>query len=277
MDNSRNNSTLKTYLDEIRRYKLLDYEQEQELSKRIQAGDLAAEAELINANLRLVVKIARGYVNSDMGLMDLIQEGNMGLIRAASKYDYRKNVRFSTYSSWWIRQSISRAIMNKQRTIRLPHRKEETLRRIQQTMEKFNMEHMRQPSMEEIRERTGLEEEEIRYILDITDCSVSLDTEINCDSGTLMDLLEDETFAPDRELFNKCVREDTARCLDQLPEREKNILLYRFSFKGGEKFTLKQISEVMGISPETVRQIEIRALKKLKTSAVEIRDYLYAS
>jgi RNA polymerase primary sigma factor len=277
MDNSKNNTTLKTYLDEIRRYSLLDFEQEKELSRRILAGDPSAEAELINANLRLVVKIARGYVNSDMGLMDLIQEGNMGLIRAASKYDYRKNVRFSTYSSWWIRQSISRAIMNKQRTIRLPHRKEETLRRIQQTVERFNMEYMRHPSMDEIRERTGIEEEEIRYIMDITDCSISLDTEINCDNGTLMDLLEDETFTPDQELINKCIKEDTARCLNQLPEREKNILMYRFSFLGGEKYTLKQISEFMGISPETVRQIEIRALKKLKTSAVEIKDYLYAS
>ena len=114
-------------------------------------------------------------------------------------------------------------------------------------------------------------------IMDITECSVSLDSEINFENGTLMDIMQDDSYNPDQELINKCIKEDTERCLNRLPEREKNILKYRFSFYGGEKYTLKQISEFMGISPETVRQIEIRALKKLKNEARDIKEYLYAS
>jgi RNA polymerase primary sigma factor len=276
MDKYGKDLTLKAYLDEISRYKLLTYEEEQELSKKILAGDEKAKTDMINANLRLVVKIAKGYVNSDMGLMDLIQEGNLGLIKAASKFDYKKQVRFSTYSSWWIRQSIARAIMNKQRTIRLPHRKEESLRRVQRFIERFNMENMRHPSLHEIAQHTGMEEDDVLKILDMTDCSISLDSEINLDNSTLMDLLEDKSYNPYQELVQKCIREDTEKCLETLPEREQSILRYRFSFINGEKFTLKQISEFMGISPETVRQIEIKALKKLKKQAAGIREYMYA-
>ncbi len=267
---------LKTYLDEISRYQLLEFEEELEYSRRIEDGDELARQALINANLRLVVKIARGYLNSGLPLTDLIQEGNLGLIKAAGKYDHRKEVRFSTYASWWIKQSISRAIANKGRTIRLPHRKEEALRRIQKVVDEYNQEFYRNPTVDEICEATGFKEEDVVTVMDMSGTTVSLNTEINVDKGTLMDVLEDTSFEPDRQLMDKCVKEDTLRFLEILREREKEILVYRFALNGGRKYTLKKISEVMGISPETVRQIEIKALKKLRSRAEPLREYLYS-
>jgi len=267
--------SLHTYLKEISRYRLLDFEEELELARRIEKGDKEALNKLINSNLRLVVKIAKAFVRVDMGLMDLIQEGNLGLIKAANKYDYRKNVRFSTYASWWIRQAISRAIANKLRTIRLPHRKEEALRRLQKLTEEFTQEYSRQPTVDELAVSSGMNEHEVSAILDLAGVTVSLDTEINTSSSTLMDMLEEQSFSPDEELINKCMKEDTRKFLDMLRDREKTILMYRFSFNSDKKYTLKRIGEEMGISPETVRQIEIRALKKLRRQAEPIKDYIY--
>lgn len=267
--------SLHAYLEEISRFSLLNYEQELEYSRRIENGDKEALNSLINANLRLVVKIAKAYVSFEMGLMDLIQEGNLGLIKAAEKYDYRKEVRFSTYASWWIKQSISRAITNKRRTIRLPHRKEEALKRIQRISEEFSQEYYRQPSIEELAAYCGMKEEEVSSVMDLAATTVSLDSEINANSGTLLDVLEDHSFSPDGELVRKNLEEDTRKFLSVLREREREILMYRFAFDGGEKKTLKTIGEKMGISPETVRQIEMRALKKLRYEAEPIREYLY--
>ena len=210
-----------------------------------------------------------------MNLLDLIQEGNLGLIRSASKYDFRKNVRFSTYASWWIKQSIVRAISNKKRAIRLPHRKEESLRRVQKTINTLTQMYMRNPSIEEISDYSGMENEEVISILEISTSVVSLDSEINIDNGTLLDVVEDTTYSPDRELIRKSIKEDTVKFLETLMEREKEILKYRFAFYGGEKYTLKRIGEEMGISPETVRQIEIRALRKLRDQAEEYKEFLF--
>lgn len=267
--------SLHAYLEEISRYSLLNYEEELDYSRRIEKGEHDALNSLINANLRLVVKIAKAYVSSDMGLMDLIQEGNLGLIKAAEKYDYRKEVRFSTYASWWIKQSISRAITNKRRAIRLPHRKEEALKRLQKISEEFSQEYFRQPTMEELAAYTSMDEREVSSVMDLASTTVSLDSEINMNSGTLLDVLEDNSYSPDGELVRKSLKEDTRRFLDILREREKTILMYRFAFDGDKKFTLKMIGEKMGISPETVRQIEMRALKKLRTEAEPIRQYIY--
>lgn len=267
--------SLHAYLEEISRYSLLNYEEELDYSRRIEKGEHDALNSLINANLRLVVKIAKAYVSSDMGLMDLIQEGNLGLIKAAEKYDYRKEVRFSTYASWWIKQSISRAITNKRRAIRLPHRKEEALKRLQKISEEFSQEYFRQPTMEELAAYTSMDEREVSSVLDLASTTISLDSEINMNSGTLLDVLEDNSYSPDGELIRKSLKEDTRRFLDILREREKTILMYRFAFDGDKKFTLKMIGEKMGISPETVRQIEMRALKKLRTEAEPIREFLY--
>ena len=267
--------TLHAYLEEISRYTLLNYEEELDFSRRIEKGEHDALNSLINANLRLVVKIAKAYVSPDMGLMDLIQEGNLGLIKAAEKYDYRKEVRFSTYASWWIKQSISRAITNKRRAIRLPHRKEEALKRLQKISEEFSQEYFRQPSIEELAAYTSMDEREVSSVLDLASSTVSLDSEINMNSGTLLDVLEDNSYSPDGELVRKSLKEDTRRFLDILREREKTILMYRFAFDGDKKHTLKMIGEKMGISPETVRQIEMRALKKLRVQAEPIREYIF--
>ncbi len=267
--------TLHAYLEEISRFSLLDYEQELDYSRRIEKGDREALDSLINANLRLVVKIAKAYVSFEMGLMDLIQEGNLGLIKAAEKYDHRKEVRFSTYASFWIKQSISRAITNKRRAIRLPHRKEEALKRLQKISEEFAQEYFRQPTIEELAAYSGMMEEEVSTVMDLAATTVSLDSEINTNSGTLLDVLEDHSYSPDGELVRKNLQEDTRKFLSVLREREREILMYRFAFDGGEKKTLKTIGEQMGISPETVRQIEMRALKKLRYEAEPIREYLY--
>ncbi len=267
--------TLHTYLEEISRYSLLSYEQELDYSHRIENEEQEALNSLINANLRLVVKIAKAYVSPEMGLMDLIQEGNLGLIKAAEKYDYRKEVRFSTYASWWIKQSISRAITNKRRAIRLPHRKEEALKRLQKISEDFSQEFYRQPSVEELAAYTGMDHQEVSTVLDLAVMTVSLDSEINMNNGTLLDVLEDNSYSPDKELVAKSLKEDTRRFLDILRERERTILKYRFAFDEDKKYTLKMIGEKMGISPETVRQIEMRALKKLRTEAEPIRAYFY--
>jgi len=269
-------STLKAYMKEVTRYDLLTPEQEIDLSKRIEEGDEKARQTLINSNLRLVIKIARMYMNQGLQLTDLIQEGNMGLIKAAEKYDFRKEVRFSTYGSWWIRQAITRALANKGRTIRLPHRKEEILRRLHNLSIEYYNEKSHYPSSEKLAELSGCSEDEIVFLMDMGNQPVSLDTELNLDGKiSLCDLIEDERSTPDEAFLRKNMIDDTHRFLEILQEREKNVLEYRFSLKDKEKYTLKEISEFMGISPETVRQIEIRALKKLRKEAESMRSYVY--
>jgi RNA polymerase primary sigma factor len=274
-DKQFHNDTLQAYFDQIKKTPLLTFEEEVDLSKRIQSGDEAAKRRLIEANLRLVVKIAKGFLTTDVALLDLVQEGNLGLIRAASKYDYRKNVRFSTYASWWIKQAISRALSNKRRPIRLPHRKENALRKIQQAQSSLSQTLMREPTIDEVAGEVGLESGEVERIAGLANSMVSLDSEINDeDSGTFHDVFEDYSYSPDAVLMKDSLREETLRFLERLKERERQILLYRFAFKGGKKYTLKSISDEMGISPETVRQIEIRALKRLRQEADVLREYV---
>ena len=270
------NESLKAYFDEIKKTTLLTFEEELELSRRIENGDVAARQKLIEANLRLVVKIAKNYVTTDVNLLDLVQEGNLGLLKAAAKYDHRKNVRFSTYASWWIKQSITRALSNKRRQIRLPHRKEDMLRRIQRSYSQLGQKFMRKPTIEEVAEDVGIECAEVVDMLNISTATVSLDSGINDDTGTLHDVYEDYSYSPDAELMQTVVRDQTMLFLKRLRERERKILLYRFAFFGGKKYTLKKISDEMGISPETVRQIEIRALKKLREQAEDLREYVHS-
>jgi RNA polymerase primary sigma factor len=227
--------SLKSYFDQIKKARLLTFEEELELSRRILGGDEEARQTLITANLRLVVRIAKKYITKDVALLDLIQEGNLGLIKAASKYDYRKHVRFSTYASWWIKQAIVRALSNKRRVIRLPHRKEEKLRRINKAYNSLSQELKRPPSSQEIADELGIREQEVETIIGLSNAVVSLDG----------------------------------------PTPEQQILLYRFAFYGGRKYTLKMIGDELGISPETVRQIEIRALRKLKECAAELREFAF--
>ncbi len=267
---------LVAYFNQIKRIPLLSAEDEQELSKSIQKGDESAKRKLIEANLRLVVKIARGFVTSDVLLLDLIQEGNIGLMKAAEKFDYKKNVRFSTYAAWWIKQAIVRSLSNKKRTIRLPHRKEEAIKRIQKTFTTLSQKYLRTPSIEEVAAELSMKEEDIVSLLNASSNVVSLESETHDDAGTLMDLCEDYSFDPGKEFIEKSLQEDTLRFLEHLLEREKEILMYRFAFYGNHKYTLKSIGDRLGISPETVRQIEKRALKKLREHADEVKDYVYS-
>ena len=268
-------NTLKAYFRQIQRSALLSFDEELELSRKIQNGDELARQKLIEANLRLVVKISKSYVTSDVNFLDVIQEGNLGLIKAAEKYDHKKNVRFSTYAAWWIKQSIVRALSKKRRTIRLPHRKEELLKNIQKTYYLLNQELSRKPSIAEIALDLNEDPEDVAALVNSAGSVFSLDSTFDDDSGTLMDMYEDKSYDPDNELMKKSFREETMKFLEHLLEKEKQILLYRFSFYGGKKYTLKHIGEEMGISPETVRQIEIRAIKKLKEHAVELKEYIY--
>ncbi len=274
-DNSERTDALQSYFHQIKSTPLLSFEEELELSRRIQGGDEAAKQRLIESNLRLVVKIAKGYLTPDVQFLDLIQEGNLGLIKAASKYDYRKKVRFSTYAAWWIKQSIVRALSNKRRPIRLPHRKEEALKKIQKTFYLLNQKLVRKPSIEEVADELNMNPEDVSAILNASAAVSSLDSELTTQSGRLIDLCEDDSFDPDRDLMQKSMREETMRFLEQLLDKERQILMYRFAFYGGKKYTLKSVGEKLGISPETVRQIEMRAIKKLRRHADELRDYVY--
>jgi RNA polymerase primary sigma factor len=266
---------IQSYFEQIRRTSLLNFEEEIDLSRRILSGDDSARRILIEANLRLVVKIAKKYLSSDLSLLDLIQEGNIGLLKAASKYDYRKNVRFSTYASWWIKQAISRALSNKRRPIRLPHRKEDALRRIQRSYTVLSQILMRKPSVEEVSSDVGMRRTEVVEILGFSTGMISLDVEINQDTGTMYDICEDYSYSPDSQFFDKTLYEDTMKSLSKLLERERRVLLYRYAFLGGRKYTLKKISSTLGISPETVRQIELRAMRKLKEEAFDLKEYIY--
>lgn len=262
--------SLQAYYNQIRQSPLLTAEEEQDLSRRIQNGDAEARTILIESNLRLVVKIAKAYLSTDVSLLDLIQDGNLGLLKAASRFDYRKNVRFSTYAAWWIKQSITRSLANRRRTIRLPHRKEGALKRIQRAYNFLSQKYMRSPSVCEIADEVNMTEEEVSEIMRIAITPVSLDSEINDDSGTVLDLIEDNTFAPDTQVMDRALRDETLASLESLLDREKEVITYRFALDGGERCTLKNVSDKMGISPETVRQIEMRAIKKLRRDA----DYL---
>jgi RNA polymerase primary sigma factor len=275
----QNSEVIQFYFGRIKTIPLLNFEEEQKLSRLIQEnGDKAALNRLIEANLRLVVKIARAYGTRDLSFQDIVQEGNLGLIRAAEKYDYRKNVRFSTYAAWWIKQSINCYLSNKQRTIRLPKRKEEILRKVQRTYHLLSQTLLRQPKVEEISREIGVPVGDIDFILNMTNGIISLDLETDGEENTsIVDLHEDYTYSPERALLRKSSRDETIRFLDRLKDKEKRILMYRYQLNGGERYTLKRISEKMGISPETVRQIEMKALRKMRLQAEELRNCMYAT
>jgi RNA polymerase primary sigma factor len=265
---------LRAYFSQIKSARLLTFEEELALSRRILGGDEAARMQLIEANLRLVVRIAKNYLTPEMSILDLIQEGNIGLMRAVEKYDYRKQVRFSTYASWWIKQAIVRSLSNKKRTIRLPHRQEEKLRKINKVYNSLSQTLMRAPTLQEIGREIGMDEKDVASIVNSSTAVASLDSSGSEDAGSLHDVIEDWSFSPDRELMQRSLRTDTMRFLGSLQEKEKKILMYRFSFAGGKRHTLKHIGDELGISPETVRQIELRALKKLKGFSEELKEYV---
>jgi len=270
-----NDNLLEAYFKQIKVYPLLTFEEELDLSKKIQEGNTEALHKLVNSNLRLVIKIAGLFTVPDLSIMDIIQEGNIGLIHAARKFDYRKKVRFCTYASWWIRQFISRFISNKRRIVRLPQRKEEALRKIQRTYHVLCQTLMHQPENADIAKELGIPVKDVDSIVNMAADSFSFEQNLNNDeySGTV-DVHEDYTYSPERHLMRKISRDGAMRILNRLKEKEKRILTYRYQLNGGERYTLREIGDELDISPETVRQIEIRALNKIRLHADELRECL---
>jgi RNA polymerase primary sigma factor len=272
--NPKDNDSLVAYVNQIRNIPLLSFDEELELSKCIKSGDEAARHRLIEANLRLVVKIAKAYGNKGIPLMDLIQEGNMGLIRAAEKYDYARQLRFSTYATWWIRQAITRYLTDKRRTIRLPHRKEEILRKVNQAYNVLTQQNKRTPKYSEIADEIGVPVKDVEFVLSLSSEIIPLETEWGADENSFMiEHLADHTYSPEPVLMKKSSREETFKILDQLKDQEKSVLIYRYELNGGKRHTLKNISSKLGLSTETVRQIELRALQKLRNNAKDLKLY----
>jgi RNA polymerase primary sigma factor len=265
---------LHRYFAQIRTTPLLSFEEELELSRKVQKGDGRACAKLVEANLRLVVKIAKGYIRGGVDIMDLIQEGNIGLMTAAKKYDHKKKVRFCTYAAWWIKQSISRFLATKCRQIRLPYRKDDALRKIQKARVILSHELRRSPSIEEIARNTGMARQEISRVMSLPGTVASLDAKSGSPAGSLLEMCEDYSFSPERSLIEKALAEDTRKFLATLVSRERQILLYRYSFYGNHRYTLKDLSAKIGVSAETIRQIEIRAVRKFREEAQPLREYV---
>jgi len=267
---------LETYFRQIKVYPLLTFEDELKLSKQIQKGNMEALHKLVNSNLRLVVKIAGLFSMPDISIMDIIQEGNIGLLNAAKKFDYRKKVRFCTYASLWIRQFISRFISNKRRIVRLPQRKEEALRKIQRTYHVLCQTMMHQPKNIDIARELGIPVRDVDTIINMAANSLSFE-HIFCDdeSACTVDVHEDYTYSPERYLMKQASHDDTMRILNRLKDNERRILTYRYQLNGCEHHTLREIGDKLDISPETVRQIEMRALEKIRVHANELRECLY--
>jgi RNA polymerase primary sigma factor len=266
------------YLDEIGKTPLLTKPQEVYLAKRIKRGDKRAKAHLTRSNLRLVVSIAKKYAGRGVSLLDLIQEGNIGLMRAVEKFDYRKGFKFSTYATWWIRQAVTRAIADKGRTIRVPVHMVEKINKYYRVHRSLASELNRDPSDEEVAGIMELDAEEISRIRRVSRRSISLETPVGEDhSSELGDFIADEdSDSPHDIAKSSLLRARMREALNGLPERERMVLEYRFGLTGGQPKTLEEVGERFDVTRERIRQIQLTALAKIKTSphAAGLRDLL---
>lgn len=266
---------IQSYFSKIRHRPLLTPDSERELSIRVMNGDQQARQELVESNLKLVVKIAKAYMLPGLNLLDLIQEGNVGLIQAASKYDYRKNVKFSTYAAWWIKQAVVRFVNVNSRSIPLPHRKEVALRKCKRTATELNQTLQREPSHDEIASALKVRTEDVKKLYGAETSVCSLFAPAGTNDGELVDFYGDSSFSPEKEVITESIKTETRRVLENLMDMERDILEQRFCFNDSRKRTLRSIAKDYGISPETVRQIEKRALQKLRKEHSEMQEFLY--
>lgn len=269
---------VRMYLKEIGRIPLLSSEEEIELAKRMEMGDEEAKKKLSEANLRLTVSIAKRYSGRGMQFLDLIQEGNLGLIKAVEKFDYRKAYKFSTYATWWIRQSITRAIADQARTIRIPVHMVETMNRVNRTSRRLLQEYGREPTPEEIAVTMNLPVERILEVSKISQEPVSLETPIGEEEDShLGDFIQDEHVpVPSEEAAHTLLREQLEEVMDTLSDREQKVLALRFGLEDGKPHTLEEVGRDFQVTRERIRQIEAKALRKLRhpTRSRKLRDFL---
>ncbi len=258
--------SLRLYLRSIGQVELLTAAQEVELAKRIERGDMLAKRQMVEANLRLVVSIAKGYLGRGLSFLDLIQEGSLGLIRAVEKFDYRRGYKFSTYATWWIRQAVTRAIADKARTIRIPVHMVEKLNRVAHVERALVQSLGREPEPFEIAEELRWPLDEVRDILRVAQLPVSLEKPIGDeDESELGDFVaDDEVAEPFEEASEHLQREGVRRALDILPERERQVIELRYGLSGLEPLTLEEVGKTFGVTRERIRQIETNTLKKLR-------------
>lgn len=270
--------SVQMYLREIGKVSLLTSQEEVDLSKRKEKGDQEAKNKLIEANLRLVVSVAKKYTGRSLSLLDLIQEGNIGLFRAVEKFDYRRGYKFSTYATWWIRQAITRALADQSRTIRIPVHMVETINKFTQTERGLVQDLGREPMPEEIAAEMGIPLEKVRQILKVSQETVSLETTVGEDDedSTLGDFIEDEkTPTPDRLAGQELLKNHIKDVIRDLNPREQRILNMRFGLSDGISHTLEEVGQEFGVTRERIRQIEAKALEKIRDHALvkKLRDY----
>lgn len=270
--------SVQLYLRAIGRIKLLNAKEEIELARRVKLGDKQAKKRLVQANLRLVVSVAKKYQNRGLPFLDLIQEGNLGLIRAAEKFDPERGYKFSTYATWWIRQGVTRALADKARTIRVPVHMVETINSLRKVTRKLSQEYGRRPTIEELAKALGVSVSKIQTVLAANRSPLSLDTRYGEDEdNSLAEIVEDEsTTPPDQSIETSLMSSDIRQALSALTPRERDVLILRFGLNDGQPKTLEQVGKLVGITRERTRQIELKALRALRQSKQYdwLKDYL---
>ena len=269
---------VKMYLKEIGKVSLLNAAEEVELAKRIEQGDMRAKSKLVEANLRLVVSIAKRYVGRGMLFLDLIQEGNLGLIRAVEKFDYRRGFKFSTYATWWIRQTVSRAIADQARTIRVPVHMSDRIRKTYKATHDLEQRLGRVPTLEELAVELGLDLQKVQWILQVSWLPLSLESPVGDDEESELGMfIEDElTPTPMQSVYQSMLKEKIDEVLGTLTPREARILRLRFGLDSGVPYTLEEVGEKFGLTRERIRQIEGKALRRLRhpRRARQLKEYL---
>jgi len=267
------NDSVRMFLNEIGRVPLLTAKEEVELAKRIERGDLAAKQEMCERNLRLVVSIAKKYIGRGLQFLDLVQEGNCGLLRAVEKFDYRKGFKFSTYATWWIRQAITRSIADQSRTIRIPVHMVERINKLVHAQRRLQQELGRDPLPEEIAVEMNIDLKKVNYILNISQDIVSLEAPVGTEEDSkLSDFIEDKkTDSPSDATHNQMIKENIFELLQDLSPREKKIIIMRFGLDDGVPHTLEEVGNEFNVTRERIRQIESKALEKLRDHRMIIK------